>query len=419
MGLGEPTVSDVVVVTGPSRAGVSSMVAELRRRMPGDRFAEPVDLTAGDTPVAVVFVASAVAPIVGSDCELLSEAADVDVVIAVVSKIDDHHDWRRVLAADRRQLAHYAAGLGDVPWVGAAAAPRLGDPAMDELVALLDAHLRDPVVRSRNALRMNPFRRDLLRVERERLLRCRRESALRRAVALRESVQQTRLAVTHDARRRSASLRADLTREASALTRRQVAGFAERVRRHCDGVLAAVDEDVAVHTGRAAPQQPASVDLPGPALRSRRLENRLMTVLGAGFGLGVALVVTRVVAGLAPGLAAAGLIAGAVAGLATTVWVTRARTLLHDRAVLQGWVQEAAAAVRAVADERVATQLLVYESARGLQSAAAAAAEDADIGEQLAAVEARVRRLARAPTTENLLPAGRTPGDGHLNRSCE
>ncbi|EUA43908.1 putative membrane protein [Mycobacterium xenopi 4042] len=38
-----------------------------------------------------------------------------------------------------------------------------------------------------------------------------------------------------------------------------------------------------------------------PPLTSRRLETRLMTLLGAGFGLGVALTVSRLLANLAPG----------------------------------------------------------------------------------------------------------------------
>ncbi len=57
--------------------------------------------------------------------------------------------------------------------------------------------------------------------------------------------------------------------------------------------------------------------------------------------------VARLLAGPAAGFTAAGAAAGGAAGLAVTVWVVRARGLLHDRAVLDRWVQDATAALRA------------------------------------------------------------------------
>ena len=395
---------DVVLVTGPPRAGVTSMAAALRRRMPSYRFVEADDVGGMPVPVAVVFVASAVAPVVESDCALVDSVTNV--VIGVVSKIDDHRDWRRVLAANRERLG--------MLWIGAAAAPRLGKPSLDELVRLMEAELADP---ERITLRTREFRAALLRDEREELSRRRRVAVSDRARTLRSDVQQARLVSTQTARRRCAALRAELIDETATLRSHQVPGFAERVRRRCDDVLAEIDSDIAAHTDHTATS--FAVAITGPPLRSHRLENRLMAVLGAGFGFGVVLVVTRLVTGLAPGLAAAGLVTGVGVGAATAVWVIRARALLHVRAVLQSWVVEISAAVRAAAEEKVATSMLAAEAALASESAAAGAAEDVEFGRKIAAIDAELRKHLRSREDPHLLPLGRPPGESHLNRSCE
>ena len=97
---------------------------------------------------------SAVAPLTESDCALIDLATNyTDLVIGVVSKIDVHRNWRDVLAADRARLAARAPRYQHVPWVGAAAAPDLGEPKVDELVGLLRPRLDDPDVQRRNSLR--------------------------------------------------------------------------------------------------------------------------------------------------------------------------------------------------------------------------------------------------------------------------
>lgn len=403
--------SGVVLVTGPPRAGVTATAAALRQRMPSYRFVEPGDITSTTQLAAVVFVVSAVAPIVESDCAVLESVADADVVIAVVSKIDDHRDWRRVLSVDRELLGSH------VVWVGAAAAPRLGEPDVDELCALLHAELRDPATRARNTVRRQQSRLSALHDEREELARRRRLAASDRVRGLRGDVQQARLVLTHAARRRCAALRADLISQAATVARHEVPRFATGVRQRCDDVLADVDADIAAHTDQVV--MPSPIDVADPPLGSRRLENRLMAVLGAGFGFGVALVVTRFVAGLAPGVAAAGLAAGVGIGAATAVWVIRARALLHVRAVLQAWVADAAAAVRAAAEEKVAVAVLDVEAALVSKSAAGASREDAEFGRAIAAIETEIRKLSRFQKDPSLLPIGRPPGDTHLNRSCE
>jgi hypothetical protein len=371
------------------------MVAELRRRMPSYRF---VESGGSGRPAVVVFVVSAVAPMTESDCVMADlVTAETAAVIAVVSKIDDHLGWRNVLAADRERLAGGVARLAGVPWVGAAAAPRLGEPLMVELVDLLDGQLRDPGLVERNALRARQTRICQLRDGREQLVRRRRLAGPERVSELRGTVQQARLTLTHTARQRCAALRTELVDGAAGLGRAEIADFPERVRLRCAEVLDEVDADVAAHAGQMAGEVAASspsVSVADPPPASRRLETQLMTVLGAGFGLGVALVVTRFLAGLAPDLAVAGLIAGGAVGLATTAWVVRARALLHDRAVLERWVGEVAAAVRAAAEQRVATGMLAAEAAMAAASAAAAAEVDAEIGRRIVALETEIRELA-------------------------
>ena len=130
-GLSSPGVEnrDVVLVTGPWLAGATGLIAALRDRLPEHEFVEAEDIRPADAPAAVVFVVSAVAPITESDCALIDLAAQhTDLVIGAVSKIDVHRNWRDVLAEDRSRLAAHAERYRDVPWVGVAAAPDLGEP---------------------------------------------------------------------------------------------------------------------------------------------------------------------------------------------------------------------------------------------------------------------------------------------------
>ena len=97
---------------------------------------------------------SATAPLTESDCALLdAAAADTDAVIGVVTKIDVHRTWREVLDADRTIAAAHAPRYAGMPWVGAAAAPDLGAPVVDDLVGAVEHALADDVAARRNRLR--------------------------------------------------------------------------------------------------------------------------------------------------------------------------------------------------------------------------------------------------------------------------
>lgn len=431
-GLTGPVVEqgDVVLVTGPWLSGASSVAAVLRERLPERVFVEADGLSPGQAPVAVVFVVSAAAPLADSDCALLdSAAADTDLVIGAVSKTDVHRTWRDVLDADRTALAAHAPRYRRVPWVGVAAAPDLGAPRVDDLVAAVRDGVAAPGLGRRNRLRAwisrltagaSRYNREVdgvgrqarvnaLRAQRTESLRLRRVAKSERTIALRSQVQQARVQLSYFARNRCTSVRAELQEDAATITRRQLPAFEGYVRSRVDAVVSEVDQGVTHHLAGVVQElglpplgapvaAPAHVDFSGPPLKSRRLERRLMMLLGAGFGLGVALTLSRLFADLAPGLTIAGSVACALVGLAVTVWVVGMRGLLHDRAVLDRWIAEVTASLRSAVEERVATRVLAAESALAAAVSERDAADGATVDDEVAVVDRELREhaLARA-----------------------
>lgn len=441
-GLSSPGVEsrDVVLVTGPWLAGATSLIDALRERIPEQTFVEADDLGAADAPAAVIFVVSAITSLTESDCALVDLAATyTDLVIGVVAKIDAHRNWRDVLAADRVRLAARAPRYQHVQWVGAAAAPDLGEPRLDELVGLLRQRLADPDVQRRNRLRAwevrlctvidryqtaaagsdRQARVTALRKNRDDILRGRRLSKSERTIALRSQIQQARVQLTYFARNRCTSVRAELQEDASDMSRRRVGEFEPYVRTRAGEVVDEVDEgitkhlgDVATELGLSAPAPPPTLRAPEvsqPPLKSRRLETQLVMILGAGFGFGVALAVTRLFAGLAPGLTIAGLIAGGLLGLLLTVWVVGIRGLLHDRAVLDRWVADVAAALRSAVEERVATRVLAAETTLTSNLAARDEVESATAADRVAEIDTELREHAVATARAAVVRDRRLP----------
>jgi hypothetical protein len=211
-----------------------------------------------------------------------------------------------------------------------------------------------------------------LRGRRETVQRERRVSKSERTIALRSQIQQARVQLAYFARNRCTSVRSELQEDASSMTRRRLPDFeayvGTRVGEVVDDVEAGVTQhiaDLATELGLTPPEPPPPITAPvfaPPPLKSRRLETRLMMVLGAGFGLGVALGVSRLFAGLAPGLTIAGLVAGGVIGLLLTVWVVSMRGLLSDRAMLDRWVGVVIGLLQGSMEERVATRVLAAEA---------------------------------------------------------
>jgi hypothetical protein len=363
--------SRVIAVVGPPSAGVSGLAAALADRLPDHAVVEALGTTAPD---AVVVVASAVAPLADSDVDLIERAAAcTDLVIAAVSKIDAHRGWRDVLAADRALVARRDERYRQVPWVGVAAAPDLGEPNVDELVDTLRTRLAQPELDQRNRLRANAFEASLARAQREDGVRGRRSSRSADVVAVRGGIQRARLTLVYFVRRRCAAIGADLRAEAAELPRGATARFGDGVRDAVADFAAEVDAAIgaAIHDVAGAlaltPPVPSAAPppprLPLPRPSSRRLETRLMMVLGGGFGLGVALTLSRLMVQLGPGSELIGLLVGGVVGLLLTIWVVGIRGVLHDRALMDRWVGEVTATLRTCAEETVARRLLDTEIA--------------------------------------------------------
>jgi hypothetical protein len=426
--LGAPVIQrrDVVLVTGPWLAGVSGVVAALRDRLPEHAFVESTDLAAGEAPTAVVFVLSAGAALTQSDAALLDAATvDTDVVIGVVSKMDIHRNWRDVLAADREALAAHAPRYRHVSWVGAAAMPEHGEPRVDALIAAVRERLGDADVARRNRLRAwesrlqtvaDRYDRDAdsagrrarveaLRAQRSSVLRQRRLAKSERTIALRSQTQQARVQLSYFARNRCASVRSELQEDVASLTRRKLPEFEAYARGRIEEVVVEVDKGTAVHLADVAqvlglPVDPPvsaacpQIEIPAPPLKSRRLETRLIMLLGAGFGLGVALTLSRLLAELAAWLTAAGVVACAAIGLAVAVWVVGTRGLLRDRAVLDRWAGEATASLRSAVEQLVANRVLAAESLLSAALGEQDEVESARVSQQVSVIDTELREHA-------------------------
>lgn len=381
-----------VLVTGPRWAGVSSLVEALRERLPGLVITETCD-----QPAAVVFVASAVAPITGSDCDLIHGAGgSADLMVGAVSKIDAHRRWREVLAVNRELLAERADRYRDVPWIGVAAAPDLGVPNVDELVTVLTEGLAHPDLARRNRLRCNASRADALRERRSEIVRGRRPAA----PTVRVGVQEARVRLIFGVRARCAQILSTLREAACEVPRGGAAEFEAQVRACAQAFVAEVDAEIdgelgAVAAGLAltahdAEGRPRMPEIGVPRRRTDRLQLRLTAVLGAGFGVGVALAASRLIVGALRGSEVAGLVGGGLLGVLAAIWVIGARGLLQYRAALDRWVGEVAVALRARGEELVTSRVLTVEAAFAEQLAARDEARAA----RIAAIDAELRRLA-------------------------
>jgi hypothetical protein len=414
---------DAVMVTGPWLAGVTSVVAALSERLPKQKFVESADLEAGEAPTLAVFVVAAAATLTESDCALLDASmAETDAAIGAVSKIDVHRNWEEVLAGDREVLGSHAARYRDVPWVGVAAAPESGEPRIDDLVAAVSDKLADKDLPRRNRLRTwssrlqtiagrydrdadgagRRARVEVLREQRSGILRQRRLSKTERTVAMRSQTQQARVQLSYFARNRCTSVRSELQEDVASLTRAKLPEFESYAGRRLNEVITEVDDGTTTHLADVAeglaltvdPPVPASlptIDPPAPQLKSRKLETRLMMLVGAGFGLGVALTLSRLLADLTPGLTVAGAVACAAVGLALTVWVVGTRGLLRDRALLDRWVGEATAQLQSAVEQLVATRVLAAESSLTAALAEQDEVESARVAEQVGVIDTELR----------------------------
>lgn len=390
----------VVVVAGPPSAGVSAVAAALVAHMPEIEVADGGP-AADERVRIVVLVVSAGAPMTESDCALLADAAaSADDAVAVVAKTDAHRRWREVLAENRTLFALRR----DITWVGAAAAPPVGDPQVAELVAEVRRLLSGGRSRSAVTARLSAARAAL---DRDR-------SALGQpAVKLRAGLHRERSGLVLAVRERCARLRSDWRAAAAEAPRRGMEAFEEAVRaaaddalRDFDSMLAGRIDDLAeladladvltgptVHTG---PEREPRWTAPSASTMrfrtQRRAERGLTLALGAGFGLGVAVAVGRVLQGL-PGPDLVGQLLGALVGVALTAWLVSTRELLHDRAALDRWVCEVVASLRGHADDLVARRLMDAELRLVAEASRRRAELAGDLNRRIGAIDKRLRSL--------------------------
>ena len=210
-----------ILVTGPPLSGVTGVSRGLRNRLGGEcRVVER--LGPGERAAAVVFVVSAAAPMTDSDAEFLAAAADPAAAVAVVSKIDVHSTWPKVLQANRTRCPQVA-------WEPVAAAPQVGPPKLNRLVDAVHTVLAGP---SRaGPSRAGPFRAGPSESK----------SRAAQALALRSGIQQSRVRLAGRARTECAALRNDLRREAAGVTRGGVDEFCSGARRRAVGAAAELD----------------------------------------------------------------------------------------------------------------------------------------------------------------------------------
>jgi hypothetical protein len=182
--------------------------------------------------------------------------------------------------------------------------------------------------------------------------------------------------------------------------RERVEKVVAEVNEGTDAHLAGVAEMMGLRLALPAVERLPVVDVSPPPLKSRRQETALMLLLGAGFGLGVGLTLSRMLTGLTPRRNAALEVAGAAAcvvvGLALTFVVVTLRGLLRDRALLDRWAGEVTASLRSVAEELVATRVLLAESVLTTALAARDEAENARVAEQVSAIDSELREYAIA-----------------------
>jgi len=395
------TSSRVVLVAGARRSGATSVAAALRERMPEHAVIEG-DALAGERPAVVVVVASAVAPLVESDCTAIDVVTlEADAVVGVVAKIDAHRGWRDVLAADRAILATRSPRYRGIPWLGVAAAPDVGDANVDALVVALREVLDESPERLARVRR--------LRVCRTALVRERRSARTERAMTLRAGLHQERLRLGRFVRQRCAELRGEFRAAAAEVPRGRARDVEEALTAEAQEVLAELDGRIgagltklAAELGVAAPAGPAPIvapELPGLPVTTPGVESRLTVALGAGFGLGVAMAVSRVMTGLAPGLTVAALAVGGLAGCALTAWLVMARALLAHRAALDRWVTEAVAALRWQAEDVIAGALLAAEVGFATELGARDEARSGATAERIRGIDDEIRRLTRDQET--------------------
>jgi hypothetical protein len=85
---------------------------------------------------------------------------------------------------------------------------------------------------------------------------------------------------------------------------------------------------------------------------------------------------------------------GGAIGLTLTVWVVGIRGLLHDRGVLDRWITDVIGVLRSTVDERVASRILIAETALCSELAHRDEVDGAATADRVAEIDAELREYA-------------------------
>ncbi|MFC9517954.1 hypothetical protein ACFTSD_19690 [Nocardiaceae bacterium NPDC056970] len=242
-----------------------------------------------------------------------------------------------------------------------------------------------------------------LRERRTRLLADRGGGRAELSALVRSDVQRARIDLVHavgvHTRELSTLFRAEIDRAG----RRELAVFPDRFAQLADALTMEVDtaarhrlDDLVGRAGLANPPGdpgPAEVSVPPPTPRHRGVEDRMMVIVGASAGVGLGRLAVAPLS-MVPALDIATIPVTLTLGGAAAWWLARSRRLVADRAHLRQWASDATAGLRAQLEQRVLARLLETEAAVGTRVIADGRAATAAVDDEIAAIDAEVRRLA-------------------------
>ncbi|WP_137723886.1 hypothetical protein [Prescottella subtropica] len=247
-----------------------------------------------------------------------------------------------------------------------------------------------------------------LRARRARLVAARDGGRVERSAELRAEVQRARMDLLHEAGARvravAATARAEIDRAGRVELRDYPVRMAELSRAAVADVDAVVSPrlaDLAVRAGTSdlppAAAPPIELGFAGPEPRHRGVEDRVMVVVGASAGVGLGRLAVTPIA-MVPALDIATIPVTLALGGAAAWGIARSRRLAADRAHVRQWAAEATAHLRAQLEQRVLGRILETEAAVGARILADGRAAGLTADEELAAVDAELRRLAAQRT---------------------
>ncbi|MCA1005135.1 hypothetical protein LCL87_05380 [Rhodococcus hoagii] len=243
----------------------------------------------------------------------------------------------------------------------------------------------------------------VLRERRARLASDRGVGRAELSALVRSDVQRARIDLVHVVGVRTRELSTLVRAEIDRAGRRELAAFPDRFAQLADALTVEVDtaarhrlDDLVGRAGLTDPPAdagPADASVPPPTPRHRGVEDRMMVIVGASAGVGLGRLAVAPLS-MVPALDIATIPVTLTLGGAAAWWLARSRRLVADRAHLRQWASDATAGLRAQLEQRVLARLLETEAAVGTRVMADGRAATAAVDDEIAAIDAEVRRLA-------------------------